>query len=297
MIDFIKIYYRDKSIFEPFVTEEKNFKNLYQTLEMHTGELSYPARTKLESMDVVVSGKSGYVKNSIHKLYNVLESGDDHNHNDFTYFMLCDCIDYLSNNLLDINEADITQLEFGLNINVEIPAEIIIKRNVLMYQEKGYNHNRKYYGKGELKQFDRYNYFFKIYDKAKQYGLDQNIIRFELKFIRKKQIQDLGVYSLYDLKNKRILRKLFALLLKRFDELIIVDSIIDYSVLDEKDLNKLNSYKNPEFWEELKVSKSRATKSRKLKDFKRILDKYNLLKTKTTLRNSLIQKYIFLINN
>ena len=36
----------------------------------------------------------------------------------------------------------------------------------------------------------------KIYDKAKQYKLDENILRYEIKYTRKREFNKLGVYTL-----------------------------------------------------------------------------------------------------
>jgi len=297
MIDFIKIHYSDKSRLEPFVKNAQNFVDLDMVLEYHSGEIRYPYRTKLDNMQVTLSENSGSVRNSIHKLFNLLKNSIEHNYNDFTYSNLYQTINYLSNKIIDSNTTKITQLEFGLNITVSTPAENFIKKNILMHNLKNYNHNRKYYGKGELKQFDHHNYFIKVYDKAKQFQLNENILRFEIKFIRPVEFQKMGIYCLEDLKDKSKLISLFKYLIKRFDELTIIDEFNSDMIGNEIDYNKLIKYINPNFWNEELENKSRQTKANYNKDFKRILIRYGLLKTKLYLRLQMINKFRFLLNN
>ncbi|MCB0745237.1 MAG: hypothetical protein KDC67_15115, partial [Ignavibacteriae bacterium] len=92
MIDFVRIHYRDKSEFEPYVDNVENFKDVFKVLESNSGEVLYPYRTKLGIMDIVVTEKGGYVKNSLHKLYNYIHNKEDKNHNDFEYSKLCETI-------------------------------------------------------------------------------------------------------------------------------------------------------------------------------------------------------------
>lgn len=298
MVDFIKLYWKDKSRFEDFVCREENFENLYSVLEQHSGEITYPYRTKLDCMDVVVNDQTGYVKNSLHKLHNWRAEYNDHNYNDFTYSQVSNTIDYLSNRLTDTEGAHLTQLEFGLNINVDKPAEEIIQGNILMHKHKGFNHNRRYHGKGQLKQFDHSTYVIKVYDKAKQYGIkDRNILRFEIKFIRTKDFQKIGIHQIEDLKSRDKLSNLFGLLIKRFDELTIVDEFPDDLNKSDKDYMAFLQYINPRFWEEDLKGKHPETKARHRKKFDRLLNEYDLLKTKNALREQLIQKFQFLINN
>ena len=267
MIDFIKLYWTDKSLLEPFVCNEANFSSLIKSIDWHTSEICYPYRTELKNMKVSVCEKTGNVQNSLHMLHNVLERKGNQNHNDFTYSLLCETIEYINQKLPDINNAKITQLEFGLNIQTDIPAEYIIQRNVLMHKYKGYNHNKQYFGNGELKQFDHTNYAIKIYDKAKQFDLDQNILRLELKFRNSKDFHDLGIFKVNDLKDKAKLTELFKLLLQRFEELTIIDELDSSIELSHEDLQRFSLYRNSNYWTEDLRNTPRQIKSRKKKDF------------------------------
>ncbi len=296
MIDFIRIRYEDKSVIEPFVCNKENFETLDAIVEYHSGEIKYPFTTKIGVMEVRVTQKSVFVKNSLHKLFNLLGEDGNHNANDFTYSSLCQMIDYLVAHLPQLDSAKITQLEFGLNVNTDISAEEIIRNNVLMHNLKAHSHNKKFYGKGEYKQFDHYNYELKIYDKAKQYRLNQNILRFEVRFSRSRDFNRIGVHSISDLKSKECLGSLFDILMKRYNELLIVDRL-DSEELTEEISNEISRYLCSFFWQDLKDRKHRNVKAKLKKRFFGLLEDYNLLKTKNQIRTLLTDKFNQLINS
>ncbi|PWI29774.1 hypothetical protein DI383_08420 [Flavobacteriaceae bacterium LYZ1037] len=297
MIDFVRLKYQDKSVIEPFVCNEDNFEELLTVLECHSGEIRYPYTAKIGNMDVRINDKSVYVKNSIHKLCNVLQGEDAHNYNDFRYSELCKTINHLDDKLTDLQSTRLTQLEFGLNIKLPVQAECIIRQNIILHQLKIHSHNEQFGGRGEYKQFNHYNYYFKIYDKAKQYDLDEHIIRFEIKHKTNKSFHPKGVYKLHDLKSKKLLQNLFDDLLKRFDELTIVDNILTDTKITKKDKGQLESYLSYNYWEKLSERQNRNRKPTEIKEFQSLLVKNDLLKTKTFLRASLIQKFSELLNS
>ncbi|WP_159022253.1 hypothetical protein [Formosa sp. L2A11] len=297
MIDFVRLRYLDKSRIESFVTDKVNFEELLTVLEYHSGDIRYPFTANIGCMEIKINNESVYVKNSIHKLYNELLNGKAQNHNDFKYTSLCETINYLDNKLVDLRKTRITQLEFGLNIKLTSPAEYFIRQNIILHKFRLHSHNEQFGGKGEYKQFNHYNYYFKIYDKAKQYDLKEHIIRFEIKHINNKTIQQLGVYNIHDLKSKSILKNLFDNLLKRFDELTIVDNLSTGSKMTKKDKRNLESYLSYDYWGKLSERGYRNQKPKEKKAFESLLIKYNLLKTKTFFRASLIQKFNELLDS
>jgi hypothetical protein len=296
MIDFVRLYYRDKSKLENFILDKENFEIVNTVMEYHTGEITYPYTAKLDTMDVGVSEKSGYVKNSLHKLYNYRENSEEQNFNDFSFSKICNEVDYLSKNIIDAGNTKLTQLEFGLNIEIVKSPEMLVRRNFFMHKYKGGSANN-YQGKGELKQFSHDNFFIKVYDKGKQFKLDNNVLRFEIKFIKSKEFQKLGVFNIEDLKDKNNLRKLFIYLIKRFDEMTIVDDFDENSISDINDYNKLSRYTNPTFWTEEIKGVHQNKRARFRNEFEKILRRNNLLKTKACLRALLCEKFIHLINN
>ncbi len=297
MIDFIRLRYSDKDLIEDFVTNQDNFEELDAIIGYHTGEVKYPYTTNIGSLEIKVNDKSVYLKNSLHKFYNELQGGKIQNYNDFSHSALCQTIDYLDTKLVNLNTTRLTQLEFGLNIKLSLPAEDIIKDNIIFHKLNIYSHNERFNGRGEYKQFNHSNYYFKIYDKAKQYNLSEHIIRFEIKFKNIKGFNSLGIYNIHDLKSKAVLTRLFGELLKRFDELSIIDNIPADSNMISTDKSKLTTYLSYNYWKNLSVRSKRNIKGKEKRAFEKLLAKNDLLKTKTYLRASLIQKFNDLINN
>jgi len=295
VVDFVRIFWRDKTRFEHFVCQEENFEDLETLFVYHTSQIKYPYTASFNAMDVKVTEKYGYVYNSIHKSYNDRYFNDAHNHNDFGYQNICEMVDFLESKLADVDNSTLTQFEFGFNLEVPIAAEQIIQRNILMHKECGPNHTKVFRGKGRLKQFDHHNYVIKIYDKAKQYNLPTNILRFEIKFLKAKEFNKLDIFQIQDLKDKSKLRSLFLLLLSRFNELTIVDEY-DESTIPSNDLEKLIRYSNPHYWETRIASLSATSKMRHLRAYKGLLVKHNLQETKAFLKQQLVNKYLQLIN-
>lgn len=294
MIDFVRIHYKDKARLEPYVLDENNFPFLLTTLEYHSDDIQYPYKAKTGFMDIVITEKIGYVKNSIHKQYNYMRTKEKQNYSDFTYSQLCETIDDLGTKIIDIKETRLTQLEFGLNITTNVPAEQIIRNNILMHKYRGYNHNQKFNGKGELKRFDHSNYLIKVYDKAKQFELEENLLRFEIRLSRK-EFSPLGINNLNSLKCVNILDNLLEYLIKRFDEMTIIDPVP--SGLPQKDRESLYKYKDPNYWQVELAEKSGQTHMRHKSKFQCLIDKYDLGQTKRTLRAALQAKYEILKNN
>jgi len=165
-----------------------------------------------------------------------------------------------------------------------------------MHQYKGGSSN-DYGGRGELKQFRHSNFFVKIYDKGKQFRLNNNILRIEIKFIKAKEFQKMGIFNINDLKSHIILKKLFDHLINRFDELTIIDDFDELSIPDKKDYDLLCRYSNPIFWEEILKGSHQQKRARHKVVFNNLLERNDLLKTKAFLKTLLFEKFIYLINN
>jgi len=296
MIDFIRVHYKNKTELEDFILNPKNFNETFTVMEYHSGDILHPYKAHLKNMDIIVNEKNGYVKNSIHKLHNVLETNENHNHNDFTYSQLHKIIEYLKSKIIHISSNKLTQLEFGLNIQTSRPAEEIISKYFLMHKLSKHTLIKNINCDGYLMAFEHYNFIIKVYDKAKQYNIkDRNILRFEIKFTDKSEFNPLGVYTISDLTNKEVLNNLFEKLLQRFDELLIVDDFFEEEI-PSSDFHKLNMFSSPSYWERLKKY-SREYKSKQKKQYLSLLEKYKLLETKKNLKEQLVNKFNYLISN
>lgn len=295
MVDFIRIYYHDKQELELLVKNPNQFSTLFNVTEVNSQKAGYPLKTSLGSMDIIVRENKAEIVNSLHVLYNYLHSNEKHNHNDFSYSMLIEMIDSLSKEIPGSTATKISRLEFGININTELPAKDIIRNNVLMHKDTMHNENNKYSGKGELKRFIHTDYHIKMYDKQLQFGLLKNTLRFEIVFIKSRLLNSLGVFTLNCLRHKANLRKLFLYLIKRFNEIVIIDDFD--SIKNKVDLCLLYKFTNPLYWKSHVTKRTTQTKYNHRKKFEEVVNKYGLTSIKSAINNELINKYVFLINN
>lgn len=297
MIDFIRIHYDYAQELEEFVLHPDNFKEVEQVLEYHSKEVRYPYKANFKNFQVVVNVSSGYIKNSLHKYFDLLQGGNGENHSDFSFSNVIKMIESLEERFVGLHHAKLTQLEFGLNIQLDMPARPIVKENILMHKYNSPTIDTDFEGTGQYKQFNYRQYYIKTYDKALMYKVYQkNILRFEVKFISRKVFNKLGIMFLSDLKVKGNIIRLFNYLLNKFDEMIIVDGFTENDNIPEADLKQIEIYKSSIYWQSLNDRNKRNRRIKSKKDFRRLLEKYNLLKIKAYIRELLIQKFEELIS-
>ncbi len=296
MIDFIKLLYKENNEFKKLVMDETNFPDLESILHYHTGEVKPHYRAKFGSLDIRVNKEAGYIKNSLHKFYNNLKLFEEQNYNDFGYYSISEAIEEINYKFKIANQGRLTQLEFGLNVIVDSSPQSLVSRNFLIHKNKA-GSSDNFRGEGELKRFIHSNYLIKVYDKGMHFKQQKNILRFEIKFIKAIEFNTMNIYTLNDLKDKTNLRKLFLYLIKRYDELTIVDDFNSDSDIEIKDYFNLMRYTNPIFWSEELKGKHPETKKRYWNKFNLLLHKNRLLKTKESIRKLLVEKFIFLMNN
>lgn len=299
MVDLIKYFINDRELFLKNVEKETNieFKGKF---DFYTGELfEYPKTAHYKNMYLTITNNRATVKGSIHKYYNNLKGlGINQNYNNFSY---CDFKYGISQlqNLFQINfeDTNITNLEFGLNIDIEQDPQNLIDNCILMYDFKIPNRNEKFKGKGDYLEFITTDYSLKIYNKSKQNLLsNRNILRVELKITGSRYLKkEFAIYTLNDLDRNRF-EELFKKLIYHFDKLLIVDELKlkDCARTDE---NVIFEYGiNPNYWKKFKISKAYKRKNKFKKVFENVLIDYGLLKTKKQLKVLLVSKYKELMN-
>lgn len=297
MIDFVRIQYQGNGKSHEFIENVVDFDKITSRVDLRTGTLDTTTKTMLKSLDITIGENVINVKNSLHKMFNLSNEGVKHNYNDFTYSNLVDTIEFMKSKLKGIEKGYITQMEFGLNIPVTKPAQNILRENVLMHNYECFNSNNQYKGRGEYREFVHENYSIKIYDKAKQFKRPDNILRVEIKFTRRKEFNRLGIWNLDDLKSKEKLLVLFKYLLKRLDELTILDSFNEVTIPSNQDRIDLIQYSSYLFWQKLQGVSKKYFKAKHKKRFNELIRKYNLDRTKRQIRLQLIQKMRELLAN
>lgn len=296
MIDHVKLFVKDKRRFENHIVNN-GLVELSTSINHYTGEINeYPKRGKDLNLDINLTKNQATILGSFHKYKNIMGDRGNQNYDDFSFCKIQKVIRALTEKYKIDNDTSITNLEFGFNLPIEKSPQLILDNNVLMNNFKAPNRNLKFRGKGDYKEFQLTDYFNKIYNKSKQYGLDSNILRIEIKITRKRFLQKLGIFSLEDLLVEDTYFKLFKAFMEKLEGLMIIDEF-DADLIPEKDYNKLIKYTNPNYWITIKERSTPKVISRLKKDFNHQLNKHNLLKTKNELRKKLNSKFIELLNS
>jgi hypothetical protein len=178
---------------------------------------------------------------SLHKYFN----DGLHNHNIFTYENYLEALKRLKNDFAVLPEnLYIYTLEYGVNIIPPIKTKLILD-NIVMHRhietEIKINNFRGYYN-----QFKHDKYIIKVYDKAKQNKLKEDLLRFEIKETNWSEYRlKCGIETLADFNKSD--KKIFVYkLIKKWEELIFYDPTI-------KTLKKWDKYSNINFWRNVSI--------------------------------------------
>ncbi len=294
MIDNIKLFALDKHKVDEHIINNEVVE-LKSYFDYSTGEINcYPKKGKDLNLEINICKKSTTIKGSLHKYHNEKFKKGSQNFDDFYFSQIEKQIRGLIKKYKIENSTSITNLEFGFNLAVEKDPQIILDSNILMNNLKAPNKNLKFSGKGDLKEFQMTDYSIKIYNKSKQFKLESNILRVELKIIQKRFLTKLGIFKLEDLLNKETFLRLFEALRDKIEGVVIIDDFQDKMML-ETDKDMLNKYSNPNYWINLKSTKSLKQISRLKKELETLLNKYELLHTKNEILEKLENKFIELL--
>ena len=295
MIDNIKFFVTNKEEFEESVCKTANidFKAPY---DINTGEiLEYPKKGKFFNMDVVITPNSAYINGSLHKLHNGLQTGEEHNFNDFNLWDLINVLNELKVKFgIDLMQTKVTNLEFGFNILVDKDVKDIIDKNAILYNYKSHSKNLKFGGKGDYKEYQLTDYSIKIYNKSKQYSQKENILRVEVKIIKKRILERIGIFNLTDLTDKENLESLFKFFIEKIKRLQIIDEFEDRIEIPKNCKDKLVKFTSSFHWETI-LRKSQRTKENSISEFNRLIKKFKLDVLKNDLLCKIQYKFIQLL--
>lgn len=231
------------------------------------------------------------INGSIHKFWNDIGGNGQHNCNDLTHHSLCDALDQLACTFcFELPKAKLENLEVGINIPCNIPATIIIDSHVIGFKNGKQPSNRQnYLGKGlyyEFQESEYASYLFKLYDKASQYNLPTNLLRWEKKYLRSAALKRFGISNLEDLKDGHKLNELLEDLIQEFDKLMIVDSTSPN--LSAKVIDKFKDFMNASKWKDR--STCRTMRKRDIEAFNALVRENGLDTLKSTLYRNLRMK-------
>ncbi len=211
-----------------------------------------------------------YLQGSFHKYFN----GGTHNYNDFTISNFADVLINFST-YFQVNpyKTDLHNLEFGANIILPFSCEkflnTIVSYKNLLFDRKTFG------GEGYLIKYKLQQYELKIYDKGKQFGLGDNILRVEIKVTRMEYLKSrsINISNYADLLDPVNIHKLSQLLIDTFNQLLIYDDSINCSKLQENEKMVLIEGSNPDYWKKYQKENPENCKKRKTR-FKKLVLKH-----------------------
>lgn len=196
-----------------------------------------------------------FFSGSLHKFWN----NGKHNHNMFHENALNQVISTL-NKLFSLTPENfkILCIEYGVNIYPPIKTKQIL--NHLFEHKKKDFETKISNNSGHYLQVEHEEYIIKVYDKSKQYNLDEDILRIEIKQRKNRRYKLQGIKTFKDflLSNKLIY---VEFLIKKWDEIIFYNPL-------NKLPEKWHKYNNINYWREIRsISNKNHSKHRnKLKE-------------------------------
>lgn len=272
-----------------------------------TGEVFDNYSTKCDNLVFVIKKNYIYIKGSIHTLHNMLHGKGEQNYNNFTYDQLQYMLQYLANTFgIDLSRARIENLEYGVNIEVPIPSEQIVKDHLIFFDGQSAYRDYEYCGKGQFKEWEFSEYLIKVYAKSLQYKLDEHILRFEKKKKTNRELAKFGITHLIHLLDKDKLLALRDDLIQTFDNTLIVDHLSSKRITNLKDKQVFENGINTIFWKRYQLkkqdsetkkewqklqAKTRMAKKRFKDKFENVLNKYELDTLKSLIRERIYNKW------
>ena len=155
---------------------------------------------------------------------------------------------------IDISEFKVEAVEIGCNISPPIDSREIIQ-NSLMYKRSSFE-SKFCSDEGDYKQAKFYEYTVKLYDKRrhyqmKQFKVDEEILRFEIKINKMRKLSLHSSFNLNDLTNN--LHEIKDILPKLWDNILLYDPTVSDDIKEQT-----ICYANVNYWINLLKKKNRS---------------------------------------
>gem|GEM_PF-2797766 len=194
---------------------------------------------------------------SIHKFFNT----GTHNADQFTFSNLSQSLDSLSD-IFGIPEENalLRGLEIGVNISLPF-SPIRVLKNLVCYRAKEFTQiDKRSQGKGVQCALTQYR--LKVYDKAKQSGVDcGHVLRVEVAIDKMQVISSHEIRTLADLRNRNKVYTLISVLTDAVKGIVWTDVYASKKGMSSRELAQWNDFSNPKTWERMsKHQRVRASK-------------------------------------
>lgn len=247
MVDYVKIEIPSSLI--PLL-ESNDHLDFFVKVKDSTGEIHSKKEANYKGMKFIIYGNDFcLLQGSLHKYFN----DGIHNFNDFTLKDLNSVIKDIKTRFgICIGNFTIRNIEFGVNIKPEISSENFMQ-GLISSGNKSFTSIETNTSNCDYKQIIKQRFIIKVYDKGKQYRpISPNLkelIRFELKFRKMIDLNEIGFRSLFDLKHSSVRDKILHKLKRAWQSIILFDYDLNLSGISDyiKDI-KLNQWSNPNYW-------------------------------------------------
>lgn len=269
MIDGIKLYYKNLEYAEKL--KNNPLFEFESTVNNTTGEYKNSIQAKHKNIDVKIYESGTVIINgSFHKYYN----NGKHNFNDFPLSAIIQTIqqycELFGNEILN---SKIDNLEFGVNITPPIKTAEVL-RNLIFHQRAEFKKGT--FINSDYREATHTNYYFKVYDKSKQYYQNRDILRVELKYIKMAELNKLGIDIFSDLLKPEIYPNLCAILNDKWSEVLFIDETIKTPQLSEKQQRELINWQNPIYWQKLAANKNKSYQfNKEFNKYSNVLNKFS----------------------
>lgn len=256
--------------------------DFYSELNESTGENSDVKVAELDHIEITYFPPNSRrnkplikVQGSLHKYYNKKLSDEykdkyltkGFNGNDFTFLQVKKAIEHLCNKLnIKSHQMKLANLELGVNYSPPVDT-IQILDGLILHQGKEFSKPQSYH----YRQVEHTRFYIKIYDKARQYNLHNQLCRYELKYVKMTYLNSIGIWTLADLTKIDVYKRFKSAFLAAWRNALFYDYSITKDNLTEKQISNLKDYSNPIFW--LRLNSKR--RDRPKKELKKITENYS----------------------
>jgi hypothetical protein len=244
-----------------------NYTGKFETYNVTVKETTYSKSNNRRNVSYLL-----IIDGSLHKNH---FSGE--NFSRFTWSHLQTELNKLETGLnIELSLAEIVNLEIGLNIPVPFPAYSFLDENLLSYKGKTFTPYEPDKD-GKILGFVCYRkqYSVKLYDKAKQFNLPYDLMRFELRYLKMQTLKDMGIKKLSSLLNPQNINRILPILLTAWQNVLLHDNSIDLKnpEITYSERKLLKEGRNPKYWSDCKKKNRRQFNYLRNK-FKRLVKKY-----------------------
>jgi hypothetical protein len=214
------------------IIEHENRPNLisfFSPIEKETGLLKEDSYEEGEFEEYKLqllklkSGRTGYRLNISGSLHKNHQKGT--NFEPFTFGDLVSEVRHLCTSLkIDPAKTYLQNIEIGLNLPSWFNPIQYLDDNLLVFQNsifKKYDPDKR--GREIGFYCKKTDFTIKIYDKGFQFDLIQDLLRFEIKFNKMRELKKFGIVTLADLTDQTKVRRLITILEKAWSEVLIYD--------------------------------------------------------------------------